>query len=267
MNNFTTRTLTGFLFVVILIGSILLSPYAFLVVFLAITVGTLVEFYRLAGNERIKVQAGYGIACGSLMFVLSFLTSYALIPQKYLLLILPAVFLVPVIELFREKEDPFGNIAWTILGLFYVAGPLSLLSYIRFHTGIGGILMGYFIIIWSYDSFAYLTGITFGRHRLFERISPKKSWEGAIGGVIITLGLLWPVSLLFTELSFVQWLALAIIIFITCTLGDLAESLFKRSIGIKDSGSLFPGHGGFLDRFDAVLLSSPFVFTYLQLFC
>ena len=126
-------------------------------------------------------------------------------------------------------------------------------------------LLGFFILIWTGDTMAYLGGMTFGRHRLFERISPKKSWEGSITGGLFALAMAWFLSLFFTELSTPQWMGMAAIIIVTGTLGDLAESLLKRSVGAKDSGQLLPGHGGFMDRLDSVFLSAPFVFVYLNL--
>jgi phosphatidate cytidylyltransferase len=267
LNNFTLRTITGVVFVVVLIGSILLSAYTYLAVFLLITAGALLEFYRLAEKNNIKTTSIYAIICGLLAFIVTFLTAGKIIDDKYLLLILPLLFVIPVTGLFHKSGNPFTGIAWTIFGLFYIALPMSLVNYIRFHSESTGILIGYFIIIWSYDTCAYLVGISIGRHRLFERISPKKSWEGAIGGAILTMGVTWVISVFFTSLVWYQWLIIASIIIVTGTFGDLFESLFKRSIGIKDSGNMIPGHGGFLDRFDALLLSSPFVFAYLQLFC
>ena len=130
-----------------------------------------------------------------------------------------------------------------------------------------GVLFGYFGILWISDTGAYLVGSAIGKHRLFERISPKKSWEGSIGGAIFALGgaaLCW---YLFGDILLWQWFVLGLIIVIIGTLGDLVESLFKRSLGVKDSGSILPGHGGMLDRFDAVFISAPFVFAYLMIIC
>ena len=264
LNNLTVRTITGFVFVVVIIGSILLSTYSFFIVFLAIVTGSLLEFYKLAAAANISPQKYPGTICGILFFIISYLVANQFIGTVFLLLLIPLLFVIPVPELFRKQTQPFSNIAWTIFGIIYIAVPFSLLNFINFQFPSGGLIIGYFIILWSYDTAAYLAGISFGRHRLFERVSPKKSWEGAIGGAILTTGVAYIVSLFFTVITFQQWLVVTLIIIVMGTFGDLAESLFKRSIDIKDSGNLFPGHGGFLDRFDAVLLSSPFVFSYLQ---
>jgi phosphatidate cytidylyltransferase len=127
-------------------------------------------------------------------------------------------------------------------------------------------VIGYLVILWLNDTGAYFIGSLLGKHRLFERISPKKSWEGSIGGAALSLITAWAVSLVFTDISLWKWLVMAGIISITGTLGDLVESMLKRSLDVKDSGSLLPGHGGILDRFDAVFLSVPFVFVFLSLF-
>ncbi|WP_372642334.1 phosphatidate cytidylyltransferase, partial [Ancylomarina sp.] len=127
------------------------------------------------------------------------------------------------------------------------------------------IVMGIFIMIWVNDTVAYLVGVNFGKHRLFERISPKKSWEGSIGGGIATLLAAWACSCFSQELSLVLWLSVGLIVAVTGGLGDLVESLFKRSIQVKDSGSMLPGHGGILDRFDAILIVSPIAFVFLEI--
>jgi phosphatidate cytidylyltransferase len=125
--------------------------------------------------------------------------------------------------------------------------------------------MGFFFILWANDSFAYLTGVSIGKHRLFERISPKKSWEGSIGGFVSGLLTAWVISIFFKEFDLINWIVIAAIIMIFGTFGDLVESLFKRSLKVKDSGNILPGHGGLLDRFDAVFLAAPAVFVYLIL--
>lgn len=264
LDNLTVRTITGFFFVVVIIGSILLGRFSFFIVFLAVTIGSLVEFYRLSDNNHIRPQSCTGITIGGLFFIINFLVANLIIDIKYLFFLIPLFFVVPVYELFRKKDNPFSNIAWTIFGLIYIAIPVSLLNYICFQFHNLQLIIGYFIILWAYDSFAYLVGISIGKHRLFERVSPKKSWEGAVGGAVLTMGASYLISLFFKSVSFQHWFIITIIIIISGTFGDLTESLFKRSLDIKDSGSLLPGHGGFLDRFDAVLLSSPVVFTYLQ---
>jgi len=127
------------------------------------------------------------------------------------------------------------------------------------------LLLGYFVILWINDTFAYLFGTAFGKHRLFERISPKKSWEGSIGGALISIIAAWLIASFTNSLPLIHWIVIAIIIVICGTLGDLVESMLKRSLNCKDSGTLLPGHGGILDRFDSVLISAPIIFVYIQL--
>jgi phosphatidate cytidylyltransferase len=127
------------------------------------------------------------------------------------------------------------------------------------------ILVGFFIILWIYDSGAYVFGVSFGKHRLFERISPKKSWEGFIGGSIVAISAANVISVFFTELRLFDWLIISAIIIVFGTFGDLVESLLKRELNIKDSGNILPGHGGILDRFDGIFLSVPIIFAYLQI--
>ena len=169
--------------------------------------------------------------------------------------------------LYKKSEHPFTNIAYTMLGVFYVSIPFSLFCASGFVNGTYSyhIPLGFLLIIWSSDSGAYVIGSLIGRTKLFERISPKKTWEGTIGGGLLSLTLAYVLSNYFIELSRFDWMMISIIIVITGNLGDLAESMFKRSINVKDSGTILPGHGGILDRFDAVFISAPFVFTYIML--
>jgi phosphatidate cytidylyltransferase len=129
----------------------------------------------------------------------------------------------------------------------------------------GGLLMGCILHIWANDTGAYFVGSRFGKNRLFERISPKKSWEGFFGGLALSIVAAWLNHRLFAELELIEWIAVGVLMSVFGTLGDLVESMLKRSINIKDSGTLFPGHGGILDRFDALLVGIPFVCCYLWL--
>jgi phosphatidate cytidylyltransferase len=180
---------------------------------------------------------------------------------------IPLAFLIFILELFRKKDSPFSNIATTLLGLFYVAVPFSLLHHILSTNGMYSfeILFGCWFIIWSNDSGAYLAGSAFGKNKLFPRVSPGKSWEGCVGGAIIAYVITYIISGWYQTISRTDWFIIASILIVIGTLGDLVESLYKRSLQVKDSGTLLPGHGGILDRFDSLLMSIPFVFTYLCL--
>jgi phosphatidate cytidylyltransferase len=181
-------------------------------------------------------------------------------------IILLVLFVPFIIEIFRAKEHPLRNIAATIMGVIYVALPMSLMLFIPLLLN-GGVwraeaFLFYLFIVWGNDVFAYLTGVSIGKHRMCERISPKKSWEGFVGGIIgaLAMGALGNVVV---GGGYPLWLGLAFIVAISSVLGDLVESMFKREAGIKDSGSILPGHGGMLDRFDALIISVPFAFVYL----
>jgi phosphatidate cytidylyltransferase len=265
------RTITGAIFVLILISAILYHPLSLFILFMVLTgIGTS-ELYKIANKLGAKVQKISGILSGLITFgILSGFFLFKEINSKHLLLIFLLPFLMLILELFRKKSNPFFNLAATVFGLFYVAFPFALLSYFAsFDKFIPvynpSILLGFFILIWTNDTGAYLAGKSLGRTKLFERISPKKTWEGTIGGLILSLIVAYLLSRNFIELSIINWLIISVIISITGSLGDLVESMFKRSAGIKDSGKIMPGHGGVLDRFDAVFVSAPFVAAYLSL--
>ncbi|MFH1004449.1 MAG: phosphatidate cytidylyltransferase [Bacteroidota bacterium] len=280
MNNFWTRTLTSVVFVTVMLGCICWSFWSMAILFLVISVLGLWEFYSVIEKNGIRPQKIYGILYGIIFFIsigLFFDSLFSLAINIFLL------FSIFFIEIYRKSEKPFVNISTTIIGLIYVVLPFSLLlsvssilcaseklSSIIFYSGndftiYKYFILGFFFLLWSNDTFAYLIGRTIGKHKLFERISPKKTWEGTIGGVVMTLIVAYFISLWITELALIHWLVIAFIISVFGTMGDLVESNFKRSLGVKDSGNILPGHGGILDRFDGLLISSPFVVIYLIL--
>ena len=270
MSNFLQRTITGAIFVILIVGSILWNHYAFSFLFLIFTILGISEFYSIISKTGSKPYGFSGVVISALLFLI---TSYIAISNSnihFILILIPLIFIDLIIELFRKHKTPFINVALSYAGILYISLPMSLLNFLSnpgFIHGIyiKGILLGFFLLIWSNDTFAYLTGIKFGRHKLFERISPKKTWEGSIGGLFFSLLTAYIISLFIKELSPLQWLGMALITVVFGTLGDLVESMLKRSLNIKDSGNILPGHGGILDRFDAVLLAAPFVYIYLVL--
>jgi phosphatidate cytidylyltransferase len=267
--NLIQRLITGTIFVTVLVGAMLWNEWSFGILFLAIVVLGLWEFYGLVEKTGAAPQRVVGVFLGAVLFSCGFLfkTSTALIFLPFI----PLLFLPFFFELFRKKEHPFANIGYTLLGVIYVALPFSLWAMVvvpdldvaegEFVLEFSGkAMLGYFILLWTSDSMAYVCGRLFGKHKLFERISPKKTWEGFVGGLIFTVLAAWLVTqFLGSGYNFPFWAIVAVIVVICGALGDLVESMFKRSIDVKDSGTILPGHGGILDRFDAVLLSSPFV--------
>jgi phosphatidate cytidylyltransferase len=237
-------------------------------VFFIICVLTLLEFYTLTGLDGLVPQKTFGTICGMVIFSLSFFVERGDINYKFYFVIFPLVSLVYMIKLYKRFErKPFTNIAFTFLGIFYVAIPFSLLNIAAFHNGVYNfeIIWGCLFILWATDTGAYFAGTWFGRSKLFERISPKKSWEGAVGGAVLALIFAVGIAYFFKSFLMWQWLVIAAIIIVGGTYGDLVESLLKRSIEIKDSGDSLPGHGGFLDRFDGLLISAPSIVAFVEL--
>ncbi len=268
MSNFLQRTISGAIFIAIIIASILIHYYTFLAVFIIITAWAVREFQQLT-NQQPGVNVNTWVAAfgGALLFLCSFFYASDMFSFQWIYAAYIAyVAVVFIWELFRKAENPIHNWAYFILGQIYVAMPFSLLNFILFAAGYNSIiLLSVFIIIWVNDTVAYLFGVTLGKHRLFERISPKKSWEGFIGGALGTLATGYVFSLLIPDLSLLHWIILAEIIIVFGTFGDLMESLLKRTLNVKDSGDAIPGHGGLLDRFDSMLLAAPAVFVYLTI--
>jgi len=266
MNNFVKRTLSGALFVALIISSILFNQYPFAVVFALICGWSVSEFHTLSNKQKdVEVNVWIAFVGGVLLFLTSYLHASGI--WRYPVFSIYGFYIVIVLisELYKKKQNPLNNWAYFILGQIFVALPFSLLNFILFIDGWQPlVLLAVFVTIWVNDSGAYLVGVTFGKHRLFERISPKKSWEGFFGGALAALLSGYLFSLLIPQISLINWLIFSEIIVIFGTFGDLIESLMKRTVDIKDSGNVIPGHGGLLDRFDSMLLAAPVVFIYLS---
>jgi phosphatidate cytidylyltransferase len=279
LNNLVRRTLTGAWIVIFTLGGFWLHPITFFLTGLVILVGTLYEYYLMIKNTGLRPQMIPGIITGATGYILSSLVASGFLQMKFCLILIPMLLVIMVAELYRKQDKPFDSLAHTIFPILYIALPFSLFPFsailhpglksILPHEGITfspGIVVGFFILLWVNDSFAYLIGSTFGRHRLLERISPKKSWEGFFGGLIVSAAVAWFLSRWLGVINSVEWIIVSLIISVAGTYGDLIESMLKRSIGVKDSGSIMPGHGGFLDRFDSTILSFPLVYLFISLF-
>jgi phosphatidate cytidylyltransferase len=267
MNNFIKRTLTAAVFVAVLLGCTYWNQYSFTILFFIITVFGIWEFYGLAEKADNQPQKLIGTAASALLFISNALVAMGFYGPQLLIINIPAIFLIFILELYTKASNPFKNIAFTLLGIVYVALPFSLLNYITSFNGTYSyeLLFGFFFILWSNDTGAYLTGSAIGKHKLFPRVSPGKSWEGSIGGAVMSYIVAYFISGWFTGITTIDWIVVATILIVIGTLGDLVESLFKRSLNVKDSGNILPGHGGILDRFDSLILAAPIVFSYLYL--
>ena len=266
------RTITGILFVVILVGCILLTPISFGILFALISALSVYEFGQLmdkskqvAINKKITSLAGAYLFLAVMTFCTGATDAQVFLP--YLLLLLYLM----ITELYLKKENPLGNWAFTMLSQLYIALPFALLNILAFHNDVASSSVSYnpvlplsvFVFIWLSDTGAYCVGSLIGKHRLFERISPKKSWEGSIGGGVFSIASSLVFAHYFPFLHLAEWMGLAFTVVVFGTWGDLTESLMKRQLGIKDSGNILPGHGGMLDRFDSALMAIPAAVIYL----
>jgi phosphatidate cytidylyltransferase len=271
VNNLQKRSLTGIVFVAVLLGGTIFHPVSFILVFGALLFFTQLEFYRLIEKAGFSPQKTVGLTLGILLFATCAAIVNGFIPAQLCLLFIPMLIFLFLFEVLRNRNGALQNSALTLLGFVYIAIPFSLLNFIvfpgfptntAFHPWI---LAGVFFIVWMYDSTAYLFGTKFGKHKMCKTISPKKSWEGFIAGTVfaIVMGILNAV--IFQSLSMLSWMIVALLAVVFGTFGDIFESKIKRELNIKDSGNILPGHGGFLDRFDSLLFAIPVVFIWLIL--
>jgi phosphatidate cytidylyltransferase len=289
MKNFIVRTITGVIFVAAIVASFL-RPEAMVLLFSIVTGMTVWEFTGLV-NEREHVTVNRFISTVAAVYFFYAMTYFcsdlyggaakSVVFIPYLVTIIYML----IAELYLRQDDPVQDWAYTMLAQMYIALPFSLLNVLAFTATPNGqvafntlLPLSVFIFLWVNDTGAYCVGSLLGRHKLFPRISPGKSWEGSIGGAVFVLLAAWGIgwldnmqvadmdhsSTLFTGmLSIPEWLGLGLVVVIFGTWGDLVESLFKRTLGIKDSGNILPGHGGMLDRFDSSLLAIPAAVVYL----
>ncbi len=295
MKTFFIRLSSGLVVAALVIAAILYSPYTFLLVMSIILIGSLNEYFNLTESRRDKANSFFqgkwfvillsfialvkafvlasppatGIPDFSNYFILaaqvltrfrdSALTLNATVPIL--------VFILFIVELYSKSEKPFENLGWKTIAIVWILVPVILTVNIYFAKG-GALLLAMLFAIWMYDSFCYIFGSLLGKRKLFERISPKKTWEGAIGGAAVTLTVYYFANKIpaLQMLSSIEWVILIFVVIVSATFGDLVESLLKRNLGIKDSGSLMPGHGGFLDRLDSFYLVIPFAAMTLWMF-
>jgi len=260
MNKILLRSLTGAVFI-----SIILIPIFFSDRFLAVVLGFfmvigLIEFYKLfkRGNSA-NVSWETSLYYGVFTYGVSSLVLFDVLPNEALVILIPMLFSLFLIELWREKKNPLINLSVFVFGIIYVTVPFILMVHITvMDNNTFPLLAGMFILTWVNDTFAYLSGLIAGKTKLFERISPKKTSEGTIGGAVFTIIAAIIIGYVFDNDHLIFWILASLIIIPCAILGDLMESLFKRSMNVKDTGNIMPGHGGILDRFDGTFFVVPF---------
>ena len=287
MKNLITRTIFGVLFVVIMVGGIVWRPDSFILLFAIITGMTVWEYTGLVSSKGIVVNRFISTVAG-VYFYLAVAAWCIGLTDGFIVLVPYVITIIYLFisELYLKHRDPIGSWAYTMLGQMYIAIPFSLINLLAF--GITGsssepsynwlLPLSLFIFLWANDTGAYCVGSLLGKHRLFQRISPKKSWEGSIGGAILVMLIAYAIgytnnmtlydadnqpTLFSASLSIIEWMGLGAVVVVFGTWGDLVESLFKRTLGIKDSGNVIPGHGGMLDRFDSSLMAIPAAVAYI----
>jgi len=267
MNNFTKRLIFGALYVSVLAFGILFSKTTFIGLFFGLMLITLYEFTRM-----IKLKSVFPYLLSVFFFVFANVINFKEIPSRALseyagIALFLSFFAAFISILFAKKEAVVSHLGKIFLSVVYISIPFTLIALIPFLNAdfkyINTTILGIFILVWVNDSFAYLVGKNFGKRKLLERISPNKTIEGFVGGMVFTFIGGYVLSVYFTKLSVTNWIAFAAIVSIFGVLGDLIESMFKRHAKVKDSSNFIPGHGGFLDRLDSVIFVAPFIFIYL----
>ncbi len=267
MNNLAVRAITAIVGITIIITGIVFNPWTFAFVFLIISLLSLKEFYGLARKAETKPYEIWGLVFGFALFSLIFLHYQGEISSKAFWM-LPAlfsmVFLYPLIR--HGQGHAINCLAVSVLGVFYIALPFCLVIPLAFISGEFQyeLILGILFIQWANDTGGYFAGKAFGKTKLFEKVSPKKTWEGSFGGLALSIIIALVFGYYFGMLNNYEWIGLAVVISVFGSIGDLVESVFKRALAIKDSGSTIPGHGGFLDRFDGLILALPFATTYIH---
>ena len=279
MKNLIVRTITGVLFVAAIV-TCFLRPEAMILLFALVTGLTIWEFTGIVNDiEGVTTNRLITTVAGVYLFFSIAGYCSGIVPSAVFIPYLLTIVYLFIAELYTNAPNPINNWAYTMLAQMYIALPFSTINVLAFRATGDGVVYNYllplsvFIFLWTNDTGAYLSGSLFGKHKLFPRVSPGKSWEGSIGGGLLVLAMAAAVGFYETSalhsgaaevaLSIPQWMGLGLVVVFFGTWGDLVESLFKRTIGIKDSGNILPGHGGMLDRFDSSLMAFPAAVVYL----
>ena len=276
MKGLIRRATTALIFVVVMLAGTFGGRYSFVALFAIITALCLWEYLSMVLTKytkrdfyRMLLGVGFGLTPFVLSSILHMRPVQSQTTDQFVIvtsfLFFPFIFLAFVYELFSGSKTPFQNVGFIVLGMVYIGAPFALLDFIAFKEGefSGLIVFGLLLLTWMNDTGAYIAGSNFGKTPLFATVSPKKTWEGTIGGVLTTILVAYLFSLFTSELRTGDWMVLGAIVAVFGSVGDLVESMLKRSVGVKDSGTLLPGHGGVLDRFDAFIFILPFAAAYL----
>lgn len=279
MKNLITRSITGVLFVAIIVVCFM-CPEGMIMVFALVTGLTVWEYTGLVNQiDGVTVNRFISTAAGVYLFLAIAGFCSGITPSAVFIPYLLSVIYLFISELYTESKNAINNWAYTMLSQMYVALPLATINILAFRDIGGQVVFSYltplsiFIFLWANDTGAYCFGSLFGKHKLFPRISPGKTWEGSVGGGILVLVVAAIIGYLESSntdqmmggstMSIPEWMGMGLVVVFFGTWGDLVESLFKRTLGIKDSGNILPGHGGMLDRFDSSLMAMPAAVVYL----
>ncbi len=267
MSNLQQRLIVGFAGAAGIIAGVYLNQWSYFALFFIICFFSLREFHALVNSVGVMTNKFFGILLGMLLYTSTFLVVTGYLKPSVYLFFFSLVFVLFLIELFQIHDKPFERTAFSFLAIIYTALPYALLHYVVFRAGEYNykIILGVLLLLWANDTGGYFGGRFLGKHKLYERISPKKTWEGSISGALFSLIVSAGLYYFLGIFSLPVWMGLSLIVVIAGSLGDLVESQLKRSLSIKDSGSSIPGHGGFLDRFDGLIVSIPFIVAYLEL--
>lgn len=266
MSEILRRAITGALYVILILSVVFLSSDAFDFLFMIFGLACIYEYKRLTGLRGYHIFLAYLALWWVFIYLLK---EYDRIPIMLLMVITIIVNVsLLLFYLFSKKERTFNRFKKFVVGLFYIGGGCIFLTMIPYKNNEFAkyLIVGIFMLIWINDSFAYLVGKSIGRTKLFPAVSPKKTWEGTLGGLIFSLGAAYWMGIYEPILNPTQWIILAAVIVIAGSLGDLVESKLKRSAGVKDSGAILPGHGGMLDRLDSLIFAAPFAYLTLNIF-
>lgn len=268
MKNLIKRAITGVVFVAIMLLGLSINQYFFVSIFGIFLLLSHFEFYRLIGTSGYRPNMLASTMLGMVLFVVSYLVASKNIDSDVFFTLPFFIVLFFVIELYRDKKNTLKDTYTSLAAVVYIAVPFSMLNFIIFdHAGnfSSWITIGIFLMIWGYDTFAFIGGVLIGKHKLMKRLSPKKTWEGLVIGGAFALLLSYFLTKYVGEISIEAWMGIALIIVSFGTLGDLFESKLKRTLHVKDSGKFLPGHGGLLDRFDTLLFVAPVVLAWLYI--